>query len=471
MTRPHGSGTVENFRGKFRARSPRLPDGRRPVLGIFDTEEEANSEADAHALVTAQAGLMPGTMTLRAWGVRYLNRREKGIASSQNGPARNIKTDRSRWKRHIDTAEFADWPLPNIARRDIKEWLNELGAHDAADVRAKDKKDRQTVYKRKPRKISAQTRKHCLNLLRKALDEAVEDELILTNPAKGIKAPRVTQNEFDWLALDEQNRIEGCEKIDEADRLRAMFAWGTGMRQFDQWTLKLADLRLDRPKPDMYFWCHKLQRKIRVHIFGVALRAIQRWLELLPSYCKNNERGLVWPLPSGCQRQKSKTYGWSEMLKTAGITRPVKWHELRDTCASSLVSGFWGRTWRLEEVKEMLHHSSIEVTERYAHLAAAVLDEAAAGTIGHQLAIIDLEAHMRSRAKNKVRATQDSNLRPSAPERVGFAFGFEQFWPHVGNWLASGLREGAEARRRPTRSAAAGRFSMDRNRQGAGRSC
>ena len=408
--RAYGSGTVERFRGRFRARGAPLHDKRRPVLGVFDTDVDANTACDAHALVTADAGVVAGTMTLRAWGVRYLGRREAA-------GKRNIRTDKSRWKRHIDTAHFADWLLPTISRREIKDWLRGLAGVTAADVRAKDKDKRRALYLRKPRKISPQTRKHCLNLLRKSLDEAVDDELILTNPATGIEPPKVLDSDFDWLKLAEQSAIERCADIEEADRLRAMFAWGTGVRQFDQWTLKLSDIRnLDGENPDIYFWCHKLQKRCRVPLFGVALRAVKRWLQLLPAYCEDNDRKLVWPLPSGAQRQKSKSYGWAAMLGKAGIKRHITWHELRDTCASSLVSGIWGRPWRLEEVKEMLCHSSIEVTERYAHLAPAVLDAAARATIGHQSATIAGVAKVRSRGKTKARATQESNLRPSAPE-------------------------------------------------------
>jgi integrase len=60
--------------------------------------------------------------------------------------------------------------------------------------------------------------------------------------------------------------------------------------------------------------------------------------------------------------------------------RHVRWHDLRHTCASSLVAGWWGRRWTLQEVQAYLGHSSITMTERYAHLAESVVKDAARET-------------------------------------------------------------------------------------------
>lgn len=56
---------------------------------------------------------------------------------------------------------------------------------------------------------------------------------------------------------------------------------------------------------------------------------------------------------------------------------PVRWHDLRHTCGASLISGWWGRAWRLEEIKELLGHKDIAITQRYAHLAKGALLTAA----------------------------------------------------------------------------------------------
>ena len=61
--------------------------------------------------------------------------------------------------------------------------------------------------------------------------------------------------------------------------------------------------------------------------------------------------------------------------------RSFRWHDLRHTCGSSLVAGWWGRAWRLEEVRDLLGHSTVRVTEMYAHLAPSELSKAAAATV------------------------------------------------------------------------------------------
>src|ERR1019366_1541485 len=116
-----------------------------------------------------------------------------------------------------------------------------------------------------------------------------------------------------------------------------------------------------------------------VPLFGIAARALARWLEILPTYAPKNPFGLVFPLPGGERRDK-KSYGWAHLRKAAKIDRHVRWHDLRHTFASSLVAGWWGRPWRLDEVRVLLGHSSVTTTERYAHLAPSVLAQAARET-------------------------------------------------------------------------------------------
>ena len=63
---------------------------------------------------------------------------------------------------------------------------------------------------------------------------------------------------------------------------------------------------------------------------------------------------------------------WQEIRKDAGLPW-LRLHDLRHNFASMLVNS--GRT--LYEVQQILGHSQSQVTERYAHLSTATLQDAA----------------------------------------------------------------------------------------------
>jgi integrase len=152
----------------------------------------------------------------------------------------------------------------------------------------------------------------------------------------------------------------------------------------------------------------------RVELFGLGLDAARRWMERLPTYAKTNPHGIVFATARGCRRPKGRFRYWKQYLKAIGITRRVRFHDLRHTCASSLVAGWWGRAWRLEEVKVMLGHYSVTMTERYAHLAQSVLRTAAHETETETALAKDTRRTQDPRKPR--RATLDSNQWPSASE-------------------------------------------------------
>jgi len=196
----------------------------------------------------------------------------------------------------------------------------------------------------------------------------------------------------------------------------------------------LNDVRLDDPSGPhviVRFGARSLPTKSnkvrRVPLIPQAIAVMRRWLALLPTYAPDNPLGLAFPTPRGCRRDPGKLYGFHEQLKKAGITRSVRWHDLRHTCASSLVAGWWGKPWRLEEVRDLLGHSSVEVTERYAHLASSVLQEAANQTRG--LASAQLRSNRDPRGSKSSEPRQKA--RPSGA---------------VGQWFEStGARKDFEA--------------------------
>jgi site-specific recombinase XerD len=80
---------------------------------------------------------------------------------------------------------------------------------------------------------------------------------------------------------------------------------------------------------------------------------------------------LVFPGPQGrlLHRNETKHPLW-RACKRAGL-RPVGWHALRHTFASHLAM----RGAPLKAIQELLGHSTIEMTTRYAHLSPNVSRE------------------------------------------------------------------------------------------------
>lgn len=370
---------------------PRLPQSAgRARLDPCATREEAQQALDAALADIGERVRVPVSgETLRAWGTRWLDDREIG------GDIEDPGTDRSRWRTHIETATFVDWPMAAIRSVHVRDWLAAILRKDAAPgYRQK------TVPKRK---IGKQTVKNTLNLLRCCLQAAVERELIEANPAADVHLPKQSAKQrraFDpwtYLLPEEQERLLATPAPGRDPDLPglAAFALWTGVREGEQWNLELADVHVDVEHPYIVVRFGKQDGSTKggrirhVPLFGLGLAATLRQLQWLRERGKRkNPHKLLWPLPSGARRGDGKApRGWRAWLRAAGIVpekrhdrRPVRWHDLRHSCASSLVAGWRGRRWSLQEVKELLGHRSITTTERYAHMSESALHVAARET-------------------------------------------------------------------------------------------
>lgn len=370
--RVRGTGSIERYvdsRGqdRFRARLV-LATGEKKPVGVYPSRPAAESalRAATEGIVSAEVAAVTGT-TLRMFGPTFLDQRERdGI--------RGIATERNRWKNLVDASPLADRPMAGLARRDAKEWLNWLGSRK---IRYQHK------HSRNGKKLSRVTKQNMLNLLRKAFDVALDDEIVKANPFAGVRLPRDpgrTHEPWTYLTLGEQFRLLAVVPVPE--RFAVAFAIGSGLRQGEQWSLRWVDAKNgvavvrygSEGQPT------KSGKVRKVPLLPLAADALERqWFVCNPS---RKESGLVFPAPHGGRRDKGEPHWWKDAVRAAGIVRNVRWHDLRHTCASSLVAGWWGRKWSLQEVKEMLGHASITTTERYAHLAGSEIERAAAATPG-----------------------------------------------------------------------------------------
>ncbi len=339
--------------GRFRVRV------RKQTVGIYDTEDEAETMRAATVDVL-ESEENPDLESVGSFGETVLTARQLGKK------IRDADNDWNRWRTHVAGDRLSSINVRALKPAHIEAWLERL----------------------EEKALAPQTRRNCLNLLRVVLRSAVKKHVCRSNPAIGIRVEGRSEPRWTYLTPGEQEKLYAA--VEEPLRHLVAFAVGTGMRAGEVAALRLTDLHLEGDDPHAlvrFGKCPDLPTKNgrprSVPLFGVGLAAARAWLAALPYYARSNPRGLAFPGRDGGFRSEAHVILWGSWRAAQdAVGRRFRWHDLRHTCASSLVSGWWGRRWSLEEVREMLGHSSISITQRYAHLAPSAVSRAARETRG-----------------------------------------------------------------------------------------
>ena len=228
-------------------------------------------------------------------------------------------------------------------------------------------------------------------VLHKALKAAVADGLIPRNAAAGLKLPRITREEIDPLDPEASRQLLGAAR---GDRLEALYvlALNTGMRQGELLALKWDDVDLERgvlrvrrtlthegkafvlgePKTN------KSRRTIRLTAGAVqALKDhLARQLEEMEQMSSLYQPGgFIFATETGTIINPSnlRNRSFKPLLKRAEL-RPIRFHDLRHTCATLLLS----KDVNAKIVSEMLGHASVSITlDIYSHLLPDMQEKAA----------------------------------------------------------------------------------------------
>ena len=312
----------------------------------------------------------------------------------------NIAVDRARAAKHILPAQIASMPLRSIRRKHVLAWLGGVSVKHVDVVgqrQGRPTKDGRRRPSKSPlppsKRLSRGTVVHLLNLLRVALGDAVNHDMLETNPAGDVRVPRrERRTHAGWDVLAPAELAAVVVAAGEPWGSVVQFAAWTGLRLGELFALELPDVHLAGPEhPHVvvryggvrHRACKSGQPRT-VWLVAPAEAALRAWLAARPAWLAKAKREtpLVFPSRRGCFVGRKPPKGWRAWLCAAGISRRIRWHDLRHTCASSLLSGHAGRRWSLEEVKELLGHSTIMLTERYAHFSRGALEQAARETLG-----------------------------------------------------------------------------------------
>jgi site-specific recombinase XerD len=105
----------------------------------------------------------------------------------------------------------------------------------------------------------------------------------------------------------------------------------------------------------------KTEKEYRVPMNALAFEAMQRWRAQSKNTSPNS---LVFPSPQTGKKMDNCNTSWRHLLKRAQIEN-FHWHDMRHDFASQLVM----KGADLNSVRELLGHSDLKMTLRYAHLA------------------------------------------------------------------------------------------------------
>ena len=296
-------------------------------------------------------------VTVGDWGDRWLGQR-------QRAGFRAWRSTRAAWRTHVP-ASWSALPLTEISPVMVREWWASLCGRRAAGTCA-----------------------NVLVVVRAVFEAAREMGAIASNPCAWLRVPRTLYARTDdarWLdrALGPGVQARLLHAIREPERWIVAFAMGTGLRKGEQWALRLEDVKADNATPHVVVrfsrpgFPTKGGQPRRVPLFGLGLDAARAWLATLDRYAPN-PHALMFPSGRGRHRHaQNACRGWERALRLLGLTK-TRWHDLRHTAGTSLVNGWWGRRWTLEEVQRLLGHATVTMTERYARTHDELLTRAAA---------------------------------------------------------------------------------------------
>lgn len=216
--------------------------------------------------------------------------------------------------------------------------------------------------------LSPKTVNNQLTVLRKVLTVAKEWGRVMGIPP--IRLLPVPEPEFDFLDFNEAARL--VKAADPEWRAMILLGLRTGLRQGELLALQWDDidlvtglLRVRRAAARGIIGTPKSKKSREIPLSDEALAA----LRTLPS---RFARELVFPGPGGrlLTKNECKHPLWRACRKAE--LRRIGWHVLRHTFASHLVM----RGVALKAVQELLGHSTIEMSLRYAHLSPGIRRDA-----------------------------------------------------------------------------------------------
>ncbi|RPZ02160.1 site-specific integrase [Pseudomonas aeruginosa] len=185
----------------------------------------------------------------------------------------------------------------------------------------------------------------------KALREALDAR------EERMRAERDSANQ--WRAERKRKPMVDLRAVTFTDHLKPMviLSLNTGLRRGELFNLRWPDVNLQAKTLTVAGEGTKTTETRHIPLNAEALATLKAWKK------QSEAGGYVFPGQDGERMTDVKT-AWLELLKNAGV-EDFRWHDMRHDFASRLVMAGVP----LNTVRDLLGHSDIKMTLRYAHLA------------------------------------------------------------------------------------------------------
>ena len=352
-------GTVKPYSTKTKGRLYEVwytkPDGTRG----HDRGFKLKRDAEAH-LATVEVSKLKGAFIDRAdgratvgeLGAQWVERHRSKVTPS------SFHSVESAWRVHV-FPEWGGYAVGRITKRDVQVWLNELG-----------------------RRLSHTSVARARDLLAGIFDEAIEENRVNKNPARGLAVKKKSIPDEVFLTHQQVEALALHARYDDLVRVLAY----TGLRWGEATALRVRNVDLARRRLNIREGVTEVNGQ---HIQG-GVKSHERRAVAYPDFLdeavaaachgKDQEERL-WSSPSGgFLRPGHSQQGWfAQAVKRAmdadARFRRVTPHDLRHTAASLAISA--GAN--VKVLQRMLGHKSAKVTlDTYAALFPDDLDNVTA---------------------------------------------------------------------------------------------
>jgi integrase len=322
----------------------RTADGRQRSKQ-FGRRRDAEHYARAVEIERATGSLVDprlGQETLDDWWRRWWPTVTNLRASSR-------ARDETYYRNHVQPA-FGTTPLSRIDRSSLREWVAELDDPEGAGL------------------APASVQK-AVQVINKILRAAVDDRLIISNPADRLPLPKIERREMRFISATELGRLS--DTIDPAYRAFVLLGGYGGLRLGE--LLGLRWRRVDLEQGQVHI--AEILNDVRGDItFGPPkTRASNRRITLPAFVCdalqpttRPEPDALVFPSPRGHPIRQSlfRRRIWQPAVEAADLT-PLRIHDLRHTAVSLWIAAGANP----KQIAARAGHSSVSVVlDRYGHL-------------------------------------------------------------------------------------------------------